>query len=235
MNTRIFNFSEPVLLEHAGEIGEYLIEDLPQYTAFDPDLNEEKRQNLLDYTNKALGLGTDSTQVGILEGKTATMKSVMQTCFKRVETLRYFVNKKFGGNEVMVRQFKFNEYNKARKSQTKLIVYMYELAKIAGNFRTDLVSAGMKEDDIAAIQTAAEALNQANTTQETGKGERVMSTSERNALLNDIYSLLMDFNRASKIVFADDPIRRERYVMPYTNSGIEETAEVEQTSDTETN
>ena len=75
--------------------------------------------------------------------------------------------------------------------------YLKEDLPAFTDFDPDLIASGMKE---------------------TGKGGRTLTTDQRITLLNSIYAVLMEFNHASKIVFDDDPVRRERYELPSNDS-----------------
>lgn len=211
-----FSIPIAVLLEQAGEVHENLEGDLPEFQAFDPDLNPDKQKALHDNVMLALETGTDKTQLSALIRKTMGVKAEMAACEKLFKTVRYFLEKKHANNPALIKQFRILDYNKIRNNQKALVVYMFELAKNAETHQQLLMDAGMKEAEILAIRPAAEALSVANKKQESGKGQRKLSTAERHTVLNDIYDILMEFNKAAKLVFEDDPIRRERYAIPYT-------------------
>jgi len=81
-----------------------------------------------------------------------------------------------------------------------------------------LTEAGLKESVIASIKPAAVALEKVNVTQKTGKGGRAVKTADRIILLNSLYDLLTDFSEAAKIIFANDPVKRERYILPHAKT-----------------
>ena len=219
MSNRNFNVSESIVIEKANEVNEYLNEDLSRFTSFDLDLNARKQQQLTAKIAQVLSIGNFSSQQAEVKSKTDTLLGQMQQCHQQVETLKYFVNKAFKSNPVIIRQFKFREYTKVRNNQPKLIVYMFGLAETIAKHKDSLLAAGMPQDDIDAVRASAETLQQANTQQETGKNESVANIDERNNLLNEIYSILKDFNLAAKIVFAGNPVHCQRYDLPIRATG----------------
>ena len=64
----------------------------------------------------------------------------------------------------------------------------------------------------------AEKLEKTNIIQETGKDIRTIKTEERVKLLNSLYDMLLQFSEAAKIIFAKNPLKRERYILPHNNS-----------------
>ena len=111
-----------------------------------------------------------------------------------------------------------NSYTKARGIQSEMVLFMHELATTVEKYKTELMDAGLKESVITSIKPAAEALEKTNITQKTGKDNRSAKTEDRIELLNSMYDILAEFSEAAKIVFAKDPVKKERYILPHSKS-----------------
>lgn len=210
--------ADAILLEFTGKMLEYLPKDLPRFTAYDPDLNNEKVTLLRNAYLNALSYGTDQTEVGILQGLTEKVSGELRSCISIFKDVRYFARKKFSHSPAILKELCLDKYEKARKSQPEMVVFMYELEKAVQKYKTDLLSAGLKETAINSIGPAAVALEKSNVGQESGKKGRNVKTEDRVILINKLYDLLLEFSDASRRVFEGDPLSRSRYVLPYSKS-----------------
>ena len=219
---RKYHVSDVVLQEFAGEEIVYLEDDLQDFTDYDPDLNAELLA-LLDSTYKSTqSFGTDETQLGIVSQLTEEVSVEFENCKSIAKDVRYFAKKKFGHSPAILKQFGFNSYTRIRKNQPKMVSYMFELAKVAENYKTDLLAAGLKQTTLDKIKPAATALEGSNIDQETGKGGRSLSAEDRIKLFNSLYDILHKFSDAAKIIFAANALKRQRYMIPYNSGGGEE-------------
>ena len=215
---RKYKVADAVLLEHAGVVIQELPNDLTAFGNFDPNLNQEKLTGMTNIYNDALNQGTDNQQKGKVKKLTENLAAAINDCVKVFKEVRYFAKKQFGRSPAVMKQFGLNRYRKARTSQPEMVVFMYEFYNVAQQYRDGLVEAGMKAEVIESIKTAADQLNSDNITQELGKDNRMSKTEERVVLMNSLYDELADFSEASKIVFANDPLKREKYIFPHSKS-----------------
>ena len=215
---RKFNVADAVLLEFAGKEIEYLPADLAKFTAYDPDLNAEKQTHLKDVYLNALTFGTDKTEVSVVSQLTENLAAQIGNCISIFKDVRYFVRKKFSNSPAIQKELGINTYRKARTVQSKMVLFMYELATGVEKYKTELKEAGLKDSVIASIKPAAAALEKVNVTQKTGKSGRSVKAEDRVVLLNNLYDILADFSEAAKRVFANDPVKRERYILPHART-----------------
>ena len=215
---RKFNIADALLLEFAGKEIEYLPVDLAKFTALDPDLNAEKQTQLKNVYLDALTFGSDKTEVSVVSQLTENLSAQLKNCTSIFKEVRYFVRKKFGNSPAVQKELGIHSYRKARTIQSEMVLFMYELAAGVEKYKTALTEAGLKESVIASIKPAAVALEKVNVTQKTGKGGRAVKTADRIILLNSLYDLLTDFSEAAKIIFANDPVKRERYILPHAKT-----------------
>lgn len=216
--TRKAHVADAVLLEFAGKEIEYLKADLPAFTAFDPDLNEQKVNQLNGIYTEALMYGSDHNEMGVLKGLTEKMSQEVKNCITIFKDVRYFARKKFGDSPATLKELCLDKYEKARKTQSEMVVFMYEVDKAVQKYKAGLMSAGLKETVINSIKPAAAALEKSNVVQESGKGNRMQKTGDRISIMNGIYDILVEFSDAARRVFENDPIKRSRYVLPYSRT-----------------
>jgi hypothetical protein len=228
--TRKSHVADAILLEFAGTVIDYLPNDLSKFTAYDPDLNQDKADLVKSTYDNILTYGTDNIEVGIVIGLTEKLSDEFKKCISLFKDVRYFANKKFGTSPAILKEFGLGKYAKARKSQPAMIVFMHELDLTVQKYKVELKEAGLKETVIAGIKPAATALEESNSGQESGKGHRMVKTEGRILLLNNLYDLLQEFSEASRRVFENDALSRSHYVLPYNTSKEEEKDDAKKTS-----
>ncbi|TAJ15150.1 hypothetical protein DMA11_02985 [Marinilabiliaceae bacterium JC017] len=204
--------------EYTDTIIQYLTEDLTKFTAFDPALNETTKTTLVSLHNTSLNSGSDRAEMARISEMTIEINLLMNRSKEIFTHIRYFVLKLYKNRPDIQKEFGLNTFRNVMRSQSKLIPFMYELAKVIEKYRTQLVEAGLSEEIANDVRPTAETLNATNTEQETRKNARKVSTVDRSEIRAQIYDILVKFNEAAGIVFANDPIRRQRYQFPYNNN-----------------
>jgi hypothetical protein len=80
------------------------------------------------------------------------------------------------------------------------------------NLRAELVQNGVNAQRLDNLITYAEALHQANITQESLKGSTKLDTEKAVAELNDIYDRAMDICAIGQQLFKKDQLKKELFV-----------------------
>lgn len=207
------NISDGLLLEHGGTVHKQLEVDLPDFTAFDNTLDAGmiKLKNCLD---EAKGLDPDrKVKSGITE-KTVTLAEVKEAAIAECNKVFYFAEKVFKSKPVILEEFGQNAFRKARTSQKNMALYLHQLAKTVGKYRAELTTAGAQPTLIDSIGDMAGILETSNLDQEVLKKMRPVLTVQRNAKLNELYAILKEFNKASKVIYAKKPEKLAKYMMP---------------------
>lgn len=211
---RTFNIADPRLLEHTGVVLEASNEDLPQFTAFDPDLDEAFVSALSAAYVTTLEEGGDDAARGKLGEKTQALLNAIKYCGKVVKNLRYWVKKTYEDNPAKRKRFRLRRFWKVRDTQAELVTYMAALASTVAELRPELEEANAPADLLDSVKTGSEELTRANTVQENSKGARGTATHERIIRLNKIHSLVKKLSDAAEYVFEDNPAKRELYRIP---------------------
>jgi hypothetical protein len=131
----------------------------------------------------------------------------------------YFAGKKFADKPSIMNEFGVKELAKIKNVQPKLALFMHHLADVARKYRSDLKSAGASEELLNNIMPMADMVESGNTNQEVLKSTRIEKTKERNDKLNTVYDILKEFNKASKIIYSKDSLKRAKYYMPRKAKG----------------
>lgn len=211
---RKYQVSDSKFLEHADVVNDHLKTDLPDFTKFDSDLDETKRTSLEAYIGEAKEVSSDRVVQGVLKNQTQSLESAMAEARTICGDVFYFAEKKFANNPAVMSEFGLKEFQKINKSQSGLSLFMIQLAKVIGKYRDDLLAMKATPELLDSVKPMSEKISSDNVTQENLKGNRPLSTLERKEKLNAVYDILLEFNKASKKVYAKDPIKLARYFMP---------------------
>ena len=218
MEKRKYNVPDSELVEFIGTVIYHLDEDLPRFTVFDPDLNADKKNHFSSLHNQTLTNTSDRQEQAKITAKTIELKQLTEHSNDLVTRIRYFAEKQFKKRTAILQEFGFKTYRNASRNQPKLIQFMYLMVQVVDKYRTELLESGLPEDVINEVKPITDALNLVNTQQEARKNARKVSTTDRTEVYNQVYDVLGEFSDAAAIIFANDPIRRQRYVLPHNNT-----------------
>jgi hypothetical protein len=208
---RKYSGSQSRFLEQASTVHSHLETDLTDFSKHDPKLNEEKRSRFGDYIKRAFTISPDRVVVSGIVSQTNLLKKSMSDARDACNNIFYFAERKFANKPTVQSEFGKSEFQKVNRNQPNFALYLHHFAKTVDKYRVELLEDGASEDLLNSIPTLAEKVNSTNVVQENTKNLRPLSTKERNDYLNDIYEIMKEFNKASKIVYANDPIKRKRY------------------------
>ena len=214
MPLRTFNYSDDVLAQHASNVLSFLQEDLPDFTTFDPDLDETKRDELSQLVTWALTEGGDDLNVAKLGDLTEALLTEMQNARRLYNQLRYWVIKAFPNRKAVQRQFGIGRFGKVSGSQEAMISFFTSLKESVEEYRAQLEAVNTPPALLDSMEAQAQALADAQQAQEKKKGNRTVDTEERINKLNELYAITQAYNTAAEFVFFDSPAMRDRYRPP---------------------
>lgn len=220
--TKTFNYSKETLIRYATDLANFLVEDLPDFESFDPDLNEGKRQEMIALKDWALSEGGDEINASLLADTTEQVNEELENSRKLYSQGRYWVMKAFPGRKAVQRQFGIGRFSKITDSQGAMVAFMKSLAESVADYRTQLEEAGTPVALLDSFATQAKDLEDANNAQEKKKGSRTIDTEERIRKLNALHQHTKDFNAAAEFVYYDSPAKRELYRPPSNRNAVEE-------------
>lgn len=140
----------------------------------------------------------------------------MQAARSAYKRAKYFIEKAFGDRPSDLRYFGLDDYEDARDDQRKMSVFLGILhaACINPTYNTALTTAGMTPADIAAIETAKNNFASDNQTQDAFIMATQDATRTRDKQYNSTFEYWQKVNKASKVIFEDDPIKLNEYKLP---------------------
>lgn len=125
--------------------------------------------------------------------------------------VKFFVEEAFPGNRDMLNVFGLNDYDKARRSQAKMLEFLTDLKATTNTHAAALITAGYTQPRIDAIDTIMSDLRLKNTAQNTFIRKRPKLTTERITILNEPYDTMTRVNSAAQIIFVNDVAKRAQY------------------------
>jgi hypothetical protein len=214
MLLRKLNYSDDVLVQYANKVLSEWQEDLPAFTAFDPELGEAKRDEMSQLVTWALNEDGDDLNVSKLGDLTDALLQELENARRLYQQLRYWVIKAFPERVAVKRQFGIGRYRKVAGSQEAMISFFNSLKQSVEDYRTALEAVNTPPSLLDGVDTQAEALSTAQQAQEKKKGDRTIDTEERIKSLNQLYAYTQAFNAAAEFVYYDSAAKRDLYRPP---------------------
>ena len=209
---------DAVLYEYGSKVAMSLEDDLADFSAFDSTINRGFIHTLQDALGGVREVKKDEVMVDEQTQLTDEVYQKMAACNEGYKTVAYFVRHTFDGDTGIQNEFGLNDIKGARNNQPKMVFFMDSLAKTAAKYKDQLVKGGMNPDTIDALPRLAEELHEANQRQEQFKDERAELTQERIKRVNTLHAPLARISDIAKIIYADDPAKLSKYLMPTPDS-----------------
>ena len=211
---RNYNMTDADLIEDATTKEGHLTENLVDFTNFDTTLDESKLTELRDLLTEARAILSDNIIIDNQAEKTEIVINLMEQCRKQYGKLSYFIKKAFPESPATRNKFGENDYSKVRKTQSKMIFFMEDLAATAVKYSAELISAGAKQEYIDRTVQLSEELTQANKGQEMYMDTRPMLTEERIIIFNKIWGILQQLSKAAKIIYEGQIAKMKLFLIP---------------------
>ncbi|MHB8842424.1 MAG: hypothetical protein ACYC56_11690 [Candidatus Aquicultor sp.] len=208
---RLFSVADSIMLEAAKDKKGFLIEDKTKLASFDPSFSDSF---LEDYDNKislAEAAPDDEALNGMVVSYTTAVEEKMKLCRDKFQGVKYFIDKAFPGDPGKQIEFGYREYDKARNSQDKMVLFMKGVYTTCQKYKTKLNESNLTDESIAQLQQLAVELDEANQTQNQFNKNRPSLTQDRIKKLNAVWVLMGKICNAGKIVFASDYAKLQRY------------------------
>ena len=219
---KTFKFSQETLLRYATDQTSFLEEDLKDFLAFDPNLNVEKRERMIELINWALSEGGDEINMSVISNTTEKVNEELKNAKNLYHQGKYWVLKAFPESKAIQRQFGIGRFSKIAKNQESMVSFMKSFAQSMRDYQTQLEAACTPPGFVDFITAQAESLEAANNEQEKKKGSRIIDTEERIRKLNELHQHTKDFNAAAEFVYHDSPAKRDLYRPPSQRNAAED-------------
>ncbi len=213
---RKFNVSYGYALQYAKDMQILFVDDLPAFTAFDGDLDADFADDWLDDIEAAGVLVSDESVVDAQTVLTNVVNRAMKDCRDYYQEVKYFALKTFPEPEDVpkLNELGFDNYGKARASQTEMLQFMNDVYVAANKYAVQLAAKGFDAAKITYINTLRTALDNANKNQNNFITNRPVVTTGRVSAYNKMWEYVTQVARAAKIVYRLNPSKYNQYLLP---------------------
>ncbi|MCG3167646.1 MAG: hypothetical protein POELPBGB_03440 [Bacteroidia bacterium] len=208
MRNRDFDIEDTLLIQRSRTIRGHFINEMPAFTAFDPDLNPTYAANWLLSIDECEAHPTDETTLDQQQQHTDELEQAVKDGFKAASDLEFYVQKAFPDDESYMDEFGFSERKKARFRTMNQIVWLFVMKEVAGDYVAELTAVNMPPSVLTNLENAAEHLGDMELAQEYYKRIRKRLLRQRIQKYNRLYSFFIQVNKAAQSVFYNDEERR---------------------------
>ena len=127
----------------------------------------------------------------------------------------YYLKLAFPESEAVHSAFGHNKYNKVRVSQTGLPNLMEQAHRKSEDpkYKAALIAQGFTQVMIDNLQTIQISIHDKNQAQEDAMSNRLVKTKERVEALNAVWEYMEKISEASKLIYSDNPTKKEQYLL----------------------
>lgn len=215
---RNYSISDADMIQEARIMHGLFTEDKPAFGDFDNLFADPFAENWLLVINNANDVIRDNFYEAGLTEKTKIVQDFLNAAKSHYQKVKYFVEKAFPDHREIWNQFGVSDYDEARKSEVKMILFLGFVYNAALQYKDHLLAAGLPEADIEKIKSLQTDLSKADLEQEKLKKKRPEFTQERIAILNQCYDSMQKVSKAGKIIFNDNYVKYNQYLLPNERS-----------------
>jgi hypothetical protein len=213
---RDYSISDDGMLQDSRTTHGEFVNDLATFQNFDADFSNTFATQWDAAINNAFNAPTDEQIIDSQIGLTSNVEEAMEACKAHFQAAKYFIEKAFPNKPTVWNQFGFDNYDTARRTPEKMIIFMGVFFKVASKPENALLltQAGYKQTSIDEIENKLNGLITAKTEQEMAKNERGDSTQNRVELFNKVWEFRTKVAKAAKNIFIDNYARYKVYLLP---------------------
>ena len=211
---RNYSGSDADMTQDSGIMRSQFIDDKEKFVTYDSDFADPFAENWQTSITNAETVAEDKQQVSLLRESTELVEKDHEEARTLYKDMKYYLQKAFPNRESFWVRFGINDYNKARYNVEKMVKLLNTAHDACEANSEAMINAGFKQEKIDRMVSLALDLAQADIKQEKIKNNRPDNTRERIDVLNNCYAFMQKVSKASKRVFADDPLKRDKYLLP---------------------
>ena len=213
---REYHCSDPDLLQAAEVIAVTLPDDIALFTAFYTTFTTTYPDDIVASIDIAKAVPSYLVVVQQQAERTEFLNTAQQNCTKSYHDIVYFIEKAYENDPAKQKEMGMHNYSKAVKRQSKFISFMEEFVKSVMDNKADLIHVGCKMEMLEDASKNAADLRAADTVQKKFKNTRGALTTTRILKNNQLFGLLKPVETCARNIFADDPVRLAKYILPHT-------------------
>lgn len=212
---RIFHKSDDEVLQQSDvklvSFKENNSQFVERFTQLDDSFVEEWSVDIA----KARSIAPDYASLAIQSSETDALKALVAKGANLYQSLLLYVRLAFPNDATVLRLFGQNKYEAARNSQLKLpgLLRTAYTQATKPQFKTALIAKGMKESEIAMLETMANDITKQDTAQEKAMNDRAIDANKRITALNAVWEKMSLVCQCAKLVFKDDATRYNLFLL----------------------
>lgn len=178
-------------------------------------------------TSEARDFIPDYVAVNEQANKTQIVESLMEQGRNLFQTVMLYAQLAFPGDSAVLRLFGQQHYDSARTSQLKLPVLLKAtFAQVSKEeYKTPLMAKGLKEEEIASLESLAGGIIEADIDQQNFKKMRSVAAGVRIEKLNAVWEKMATVCQCAKLVFQNDAARYNLFLLTDSETPKTETAQ----------
>ena len=187
--------------------------NVDRFKAFDQDLNQDYSDKIAAKITEIDAIMPDKIMLVQQQKATKFMLDTSKSAVNNVKNIRYYVEKAFPDNALMLSEFGYNNLAKVQHSQLKLIKHLKIFVISLKAYKAELMAKGLAEAMILeTIQLAAD-VEDANINQELAKKARYKTTGLRIKAFDELLELLANVTKAARYIFQEEPDQLRDYIL----------------------
>ena len=204
---------QDVIMERSQIIKVSYDAKLDSFKTFDKDLNQDYSDNLGAKIEEINNIIPDKIMLVQQQKATKNMLDFSKSAVNNVKNIRYYVEKAFPDNQLMLAEFGYNTLAKVQNSQLKLIKHLKLFVISLKAYKAELMAKGLTEAMILeTIQLAAD-VEDANIKQELAKKARYKTTALRIKAFDELLELIGNITKAARYIYQNEPDQLRDYVL----------------------
>lgn len=165
--------------------------------------------------NDAMNTGTDESYMDEVSQKSEGVSNKLKEARKYFNIdIRYWVGKTFPDDEAKKKEFGFDNYANAKRTNKLMIDFMNTLKGVVDKNKTEMLAKGTP---LAIIDNAAvleQELRDEKKQQQVKLRERNTLAQNRTIKYNSVWTVMSEINEGAKLVYAEDPAHLAVFYMP---------------------
>ncbi len=209
MNTRLkreYPCTDSVMLSSSDVIRGIFEDYFSDFYTFDAlEFTEEFGPTLTDKINAGFSVERDTLVVDQVSKESADVSESIDIMLERYDTLIYYVDKQFGDEPEIHKQFCTACISQIKRSNGKLLLLMEEVYNAIQNNNATLEEGGYTVEKLQEFITAKESFRKHYIEQQDALKRRPVKTAERLKLFNTIWQQIIQIHEAAKRIYRNQP------------------------------
>lgn len=212
---RLFRKSDEEVLQQSDVLMDSFLANKSQFVERFSDLADPFALEWATATTTARELPSDYETVNEQAKATQNMKTLMQQGRNLFQAVMLYTQLAFPDDRAVLQLFGQPQYHGVRNNHLKLPVLLRSTVTQVSKpeYKTALLAKGMKEAEIALLDSLAEAIIAQGNVQQNAKKARLLATNQRIAAMNVVWKKMALVCQCAKLVFQDDAAKYNLFLL----------------------